>query len=594
MSNFFIDIFRVFVFHYMIIHGFGSKLNFRPNIIIIYPDNQDLLLGSNNKTFMPILNSHIIDNGITLNNGFVSTPVCCPSRAELLTGKYFHNIGPPYPPNGTCMHISPHYAVFDNNTLFQNLHNYGYKTGAFGKIVNDMPFWCNKSRQSGESEPILNGFDRLYIPCNYLDYYGHTYLSKYDNGTYNYVLTNESYMSPSMYETSQIGNATIDWIDSLMQDKKDGKDSNNNNDNDDNEDDDNPFFILWGVHAPHHPSTPASWHSDAFNDTNKYYAPRTPNFNQHYSNRHWLVDVEPQIDEYALSFMDQLYRDRLRSMLSVDDFIFELDKILDKWNISNKTYVFYVSDNGFHIGQWSIPCNMRNIYDTDIRVPFYIRGPNIEKNTFINNMISNVDIAPTIYQITGIIDNLPQNKINDIDGKSFAKYLFNQSNSNANININSSQLQAKQDLQEEEEEESKEEWRDMLLFEYIWVGNTTFGNYNVWYPSNESFMGINKTPPKYNSKTGNIYWIDNSYQSSFRGLRIINKTMNISYAEYITGTYTQDDFDNPLWFELYNLTNDPFQMNNMYYDYNQTSQHLRDYLHNTLMQYGACKGQTCV
>ena len=178
-----------------------------------------------------------------------------------------------------------------------------------------------------------------------------------------------------------------------------------------------------------------------------------------------------------------------------------------------------------------------------------------------NNDVVCVDIAPTIYQVTGIIDNLPQYKINDIDGKSFAKYLFNQSNSNSNVY--SSQLQAKEESKQEESKE--DEWKDMLLFEYIWIGNTTFGNYNVWYPSNESFMGINKTPPKFNSKTGNIYWIDNSYQSSFSGLRIINETMNISYAEYITGTYTQDDFDNSLWFELYNLTKDPFQMNNIYF-----------------------------
>eukprot|EP01083_Nonionella_stella_P265435 899124_1 len=118
----------------------------RPNIIIIYPDNQDLLLGSTGAEYMPILNSHIIDNGITMHNAFVSTPLCCPSRGELLSGRYYHNICPPYPPDGTCMHISPWEPVFGDNTLFQIMHDAGYHTGAFGKIVNEMYFWCDSYR----------------------------------------------------------------------------------------------------------------------------------------------------------------------------------------------------------------------------------------------------------------------------------------------------------------------------------------------------------------------------------------------------------------------------------------------------------------
>eukprot|EP01084_Bolivina_argentea_P021905 40711_1 len=165
----------------------------RPNIIIIYADNQDLMLGS--PDFMPILQSHIVSNGKTFNNAFVNTPVCCPSRAELLSGRYFHNNGAP---NGTCMSINAYNAVFDETNLFQKLYNNGYKTGAFGKIMNEVYWWCNTSN------PNLKGFSRLYIPCNYMDYYGHTYLNKFMNGTWKYSLTNTSYIDPSLYQTSQI------------------------------------------------------------------------------------------------------------------------------------------------------------------------------------------------------------------------------------------------------------------------------------------------------------------------------------------------------------------------------------------------------
>ena len=528
----------------------NTTYTMKPNIIIIYPDNQDLLLGSNGPQFLPTLNSHIIDQGIEISNGFVSTPICCPSRAELLTGRYFHNIGPPYPPNGTCMHIDPYIPVFNTNTLFQIMHNNGYHTGAFGKIVNDMPYWCNTS------QPTIHGFSRLYIPCNYLDYYGHVYFNKFENDSYTYSFTNTSYQSVDLYETSQIGNATIDWIDEMYSNQIENTNIS--------------FFALFGVHAPHFPATPAYWYQDRFNDTNLYKAPRTPNFNQHYDNRHWLLDTEPELTTDALSFVDQLYRNRLRSMLSVDDFIYELDVVLDKYNITNKTFMFYVSDNGYHLGQWRIPCDFRNIYETDIRVPWWIRGPNIKPKSSMNKIVSNVDIAPTIYELAGI--DVDRDKY-EVDGVSFAKYLF-EDNDN--------------------EKDDDDDWRDMLLLEYIWHDNKTFGDYPIWF-KNDTDYNFNKYPPAFSNNTNNennnnYYWTDNSYMSSFRALRIINKTYNVTYGEYVDGNWTNKDLSNPLFYELYNLTKDPYQMNNIY---DQTSNSEKDYLHETLAKYGACKSSQC-
>ncbi len=98
----------------------------RPNIIIIYPDNQDLLLGSTGAEYMPILNSHIIDNGITMHNAFVSTPLCCPSRGELLSGRYYHNIGPPYPPDGTCILYLLSFLLLFHYNYSRTIFRYAY------------------------------------------------------------------------------------------------------------------------------------------------------------------------------------------------------------------------------------------------------------------------------------------------------------------------------------------------------------------------------------------------------------------------------------------------------------------------------------
>ncbi len=64
----------------------------------------------------------------------------------------------------------------------------------------------------------------------------------------------------------------------------------------------------------------------------------------------------------------------------------------------------------------------------------------------------------------------------------------------------------------------------------------------------------------------------------------------MTYAEYIGNEFTQQDFDNPLWYEMYDLTNDPWQTENIY---NQTDESIKQYLHQALATYGACKAVEC-
>lgn len=62
----------------------------RPNFIIILVDDQDLLMDS--PSYMPSLQSLIVNEGMTFNNAFVATPVCCPSRTEFISGRYYVRI----------------------------------------------------------------------------------------------------------------------------------------------------------------------------------------------------------------------------------------------------------------------------------------------------------------------------------------------------------------------------------------------------------------------------------------------------------------------------------------------------------------------
>ncbi len=80
--------------------------------------------------------------------------------------------------------------------------------------------------------------------------------------------------------------------------------------------------------APHDPYTPAPQYEDSYPDTT---APRTPAFNYVEDNKHWLMTAPgPRpLDEDMLDRVDEVYRDRLRTMLSVDDMIDHLLTRLD-------------------------------------------------------------------------------------------------------------------------------------------------------------------------------------------------------------------------------------------------------------------------
>ena len=131
----------------------------RPNFIFFLTDDQDLLFDS--MSYMPFTYPYLQQNGVEFTNSFISTPICCPSRTESITGRGFQNIQ-----NGPidCMDISATYNVFNNtDSMFQLFANNGYLTGSFGKLTNNMNnFWCNK-----KTPPMLDGFHRINCPCDY-------------------------------------------------------------------------------------------------------------------------------------------------------------------------------------------------------------------------------------------------------------------------------------------------------------------------------------------------------------------------------------------------------------------------------------------
>ncbi|KAG7204593.1 hypothetical protein KM043_005012 [Ampulex compressa] len=307
--------------------------------------------------------------GATFRNSFVASPICCPNRAAILTGRYQHNhLTVNNSISGGCNSHSWQ-VLHEPNTFAARLKNeVGYETFYAGKYLN----------QYGRKE--VGGVS--HVPVGWDWWAGLVGNSRY----YNYSLSingTEKWYGDKQedYLTDVISNLAMDFI----------KSRNSN---------DKPFLMMLTPPAPHAPFTPAVRHNDMYKGVK---AKRTPNFNTlTQMDKHWLVKRGPSpLPDSLLPKLDDIYRRRWESLLAVDELVTNVYESLKLQNRLNDTYIIFTSDNGYHIGQFSMPMDKRQPYETDIRVPLLIRGPGIVPSK-ISAPVSSVDLFSTILGIAGL------------------------------------------------------------------------------------------------------------------------------------------------------------------------------------------------
>mmetsp|Transcript_31992 Transcript_31992/g.39282 ORF Transcript_31992/g.39282 Transcript_31992/m.39282 type:complete len:160 (-) Transcript_31992:14-493(-) len=148
---------------------------------------------------------------------------------------------------------------------------------------------------------------------------------------------------------------------------------------------------------------------------------------------------------------------------------------------------------------------------------------------------------PTVLEMAGI--DIP----NIVDGKSFYKLIDNDTNNDDDI-----------------------KWRDRILVEFMEPFNQYFNVCATWYEKDNDFHGINVNSDTYQD-TNNInetlmvaFGLNVDPGNNYRMIRIINDTINWTYAEYVSYTFTPNALANPYLFVLYDLNSDPYQLNNIY------------------------------
>ncbi len=312
-------------------------------------------------------------DGAHLKNAFVTTALCSPSRASILTGVYAHR-----------------HKIVDNNTAIpagtrffpQLLQRAGYKTAFIGK-------W-HMGNGGDEPQP---GFDK--------------WVSFRGQGTYlpskNGLNVDGKHVAQKGYITDELTGYALDWLDTIPREQ--------------------PYFLYLSHKAVHSDFVPAERHKGVYANE-KFQPPKTMAESGEYA-QHRPMWVQNQrnswhgVDFPYHSNLDiaEYYQRYAETLLGVDDSVGRVLETLRKRGQLDSTLVIYMGDNGFAFGEHGL-IDKRTAYEESMRVPMLARCPELfSGGRTITNVIAGLDIMPTVLDAAGITP--PQ----DLDGRSMLPLL---------------------------------------------------------------------------------------------------------------------------------------------------------------------------
>jgi len=390
----------------------SSSLAAPPNIVLIVSDDHrhDFLgFAPGAPTWLETPNlDKMAKGGVWLKNAFVSTSLCSPSRASVLTGQYAHHHGVV----DNQRPVSPKLRFFP-----QDLQAAGYQTSFFGK-------W----HMGHSDDKPQRGFDH--------------WESFKGQGVYFDPEMNVNGVQQKFegYTTDVLSDRALRWLATRKKDQ--------------------PFFLYLSYKAVHYPFTPAPRNAQRYAQKKVTYPPTMANVERNYrSQPHWVrarrfgihgVDhmEGTNFDNDPVPNFDEFYRDYCETVFGLDENIGRVLEGLEKAKLlDGNTLVLYLGDNGFHLGEHGF-YDKRDAFETSIRIPMLAYAPKLlAPGKVVEQMVQNIDVAPTLLDIAGVPLDNPQRKASGqkIDGRSFKPLLFGG--------------------------KLTTEWRKHILYEYYWEWN---------------------------------------------------------------------------------------------------------------------------
>ncbi len=325
------------------------------NVVFIFTDDQRFdALGVRNDYFETPRLDRLAENGLLFENAFVTTSLCSPSRASVLSGLYAHT-----------------HQVLDNSTPMpadvptfpQGLQVAGYETAFVGK-------W----HMGGASDAPRPGFD------HWVSFRGQ---GPYENPTLN---INGERVDRQGYTTDLL----TDYAEEFLR-----------------RDHDRPFLLYLSHKAVHAPFTPAERHRGAYRDRGYRRPESMADTEENYrgkpdwvrAQRNSWHGVDGMYD--GRTDFDRFVQEYAEASMAVDDSVGRVVDTLDELGLLESTLLVFMSDNGFQFGEHGL-IDKRTMYEASIRVPLIVHCPELftggERRS---EMILNIDIAPTLLDVGG-------------------------------------------------------------------------------------------------------------------------------------------------------------------------------------------------
>ena len=376
----------------------------RPNIVLISSDDQRL----DEMRFLPKTNKILGEAGITFTQAITPHPLCCPARAEIMSGQYAQNNGvrTNFPPEGG-------YKAYDpDHTIGTWLSAAGYNTAFVGKPLNGY----------GKRDGVDPGWTLWDATTHgYADYYDFTQLTN-GAGTTGPQGQMEDIEG---YYTDYLNRAGVDYLHQLS-----GYDA--------------PFFAWFSHFAPHSVRKPGERGEDGHHPpalSPKYRAAAArgnAEFSQRAADYARSILDKPSFREKNISDKPALLQRqemsskakvrrfveaRAGALASVDDAVAAYVDQLRRDGELDNTYIVFITDNGYLLGEHRRYGKILP-YEETLRMPMLARGPGIAAGTRTNQVATTIDLAATFLDLAGARADEP------IDGVSIVPMLHGKTNRN--------------------------------------------------------------------------------------------------------------------------------------------------------------------
>lgn len=330
----------------------------RPNIVFVLIDDQrfDFLSALGHPWIKTPHIDELVERSLYFDHAYVTTSLCSPSRASIVTGQYAHT-----------------HQVIDNDTSIregtptfpQELHKSGYRTAFVGKWhmggTNDMPrpgfdYWASFKGQGAYTDPEMN--------------------------------INGERVRRAGYTPDILTDLSVAFIEEQA-------------------DRDEPYFLYLSHKSIHEPFTPAPRHEGTYSDLE---VPRPDKDEDFTGKPEWLkrqrrswhgAERDYSLGRSPYGDYQSFFRRYSECMLAVDESVGRITDTLKRLGQLDDTVIIYYSDNGYMIGEHGL-IDKRVMYEESIRVPAFVHWPaKIPERRVNSEFVLNVDIGPTILDLAG-------------------------------------------------------------------------------------------------------------------------------------------------------------------------------------------------